>query len=176
MTTGARLALLALVGFGGVVAYQLEALTRPIAIDGPPPIAAATTTKTGFVQPTLADFHVVTERPLFRPDRRPLAIPAPAPIVASAPRAPPPPPPPAVEIVGIVRGGAASTVILRDPTGVVRRVHEGALIDGWTIDAIEENKVILSSQGRVTELRTAARRQGPPGFPVAAPIPGAVGR
>ena len=87
-----------------------------------------------FTLPPLETFAEVTERPLFSSSRRPEAVETPEnvdqPLNAS--------------LAGIVISGSSSSIIVShgDPP-VLTRLKRGDQFDGWSISAIEANRVLL---------------------------------
>lgn len=86
--------------------------------------------------------------------RRPLEDPKPVkPAVSQQPARPPPPPkppPPSFELVGIYMGPKVSYAMLRRGAAPTSQVSEGQTVDGWTIESIRGDHVILR-QGQTTE-------------------------
>jgi hypothetical protein len=92
----------------------------------------------------LKDLHDTVERPLFERGRRPVRTPVIEPVKAPPPPLPRGPDPNALELVGILAGDQQAVVLLkRRPSGQQVRVQQGDTVDGWTIDRIEPQRVIL---------------------------------
>ncbi len=100
------------------------------------------------------------ERPLFHKSRRPLPPKPLEPVVQDEQPQPPPPAPlvrpPLSESyslrgVMIVEGQGFALFERKDGTGLVNK-PAGELLDGWTIEAVEPEKVILSLDGNKDEI------------------------
>lgn len=90
------------------------------------------------------DLHDTVDRPLFEKGRRPVKPPIVQPVKAPLPPPPRGPDPNALELVGILAGEDQTIVLLkRRQSGQQVRVQRGDTIDGWTIDRIEPQRVIL---------------------------------
>lgn len=112
------------------------------------------------------------ERPLFHKSRRPLP-PKPLEPVAQdvQPQPPPAAPPPLVKPplsesyslrgVMIVKGKGFALFERKDGTGLVNK-PVGELLDGWTIEAVEPEKVILSLDGNKDEIELVKPGSGIP--------------
>lgn len=96
----------------------------------------------------LDQLHDTVGRPLFERTRRPLeppqtrAAPAPA-LPAPIPR--PAADPNALTLLGVLinDGGHAIALLQRNSTGQSVRLQEGDTVDGWTIERIEAEEVVL---------------------------------
>jgi hypothetical protein len=98
----------------------------------------------------LSELHDTVARPLFERKRRPVEPPRPpAPVAAPAPAPPPPRPmadPNALTLLGVLMSegqGAAIALVRRNHKGQNMRLQEGDTVDGWTIDRIEAEGVVL---------------------------------
>mgnify|MGYP000454069110 CR=1 FL=1 len=91
-------------------------------------------------------------RPLFRSTRRP------EPAVPVAETAPPAPPRlVGYRLAGIVSMGARHMILLETPGGKSVQLYEGESVDGWTVETINTQTVILSQgETRVDLLNGAA--------------------
>jgi type II secretory pathway component PulC len=93
---------------------------------------------------SLNDLHDTVDRPLFEKGRRPVKPPVVQPVKAPPPPPPRGPDPNALELVGILAGEDQTIVLLkRRQSGQQVRVQQGDTVDGWTIDRIEPQRVIL---------------------------------
>jgi hypothetical protein len=100
----------------------------------------------------LSELRDTVGRPLFERSRRPVEPPrAPTPVAVQAP-APPPPrrmaDPNALTLLGVLMRegegqGGAIALVRRNQTGQNMRLQEGETVDGWTIDRIEPESVVL---------------------------------
>ncbi|HZT89845.1 MAG TPA: hypothetical protein VFA12_17885 [Stellaceae bacterium] len=146
---------------GGVCLALLALIGAELAWLGPAPVDAIGTDRSGspatprpvFTMPPPAAFAEVVARPLFSPDRRPGA------------RAEGLPASSAFRLVAIVVSGQDRHALLGvgQPMKVVR-VREGQEVGGWTVEAIQPDKVIV----RRADLREEVKAS-PPGRPSAAP-------
>jgi hypothetical protein len=104
--------------------------------------------------PALDDYAVITDRPLFNPDRRPPPPPAapptepepdaPEPDMVTEPPPPPPPEPPVGRLHGVIGGSGAWIVIFQQDGDKVRRLKEGEDLDGWRIVEVQPNAVVFA--------------------------------
>lgn len=99
------------------------------------------------------------ERPLFRPDRRPLAAP---PVRADVPPPPvPPAPPPQVSLSGVIVDERGARALLRsDPSGKVAPARLGDDIGGWRVTEIEDQYVVMSLDDRIVRVSLFAGDHG----------------
>lgn len=163
---------------GGVIYLELSfgpshPAASPIA-PGPPEPAVLPVADPGFTMKPLDDFSEIAQRPLFIPSRRPLPPdtepPRPGPRKAERHR---------FTLKGVVIVGderMAVLVIQRRRSRTVLRVVEGQQIDGWLVEAIMPDRVVLR-QGETREevalrdiLKTPSRakvRKVAPGTPTA---------
>ncbi|MCH7775909.1 MAG: hypothetical protein IH878_05125 [Gemmatimonadetes bacterium] len=137
---------------GGVIYLELSfgpshPAASPIAPDPPEP-AVLLVADPGFTMKPLDDFSEIARRPLFIPSRRPLPPdtepPRPGPRKAERHR---------FTLKGVVIVGderMAVLVIQRRRSRTVLRVVEGQQIDGWLVEAILPDRVVLR-QGETRE-------------------------
>ncbi|UUX48627.1 hypothetical protein NUH88_14555 [Nisaea acidiphila] len=91
-------------------------------------------------------------RPLFRSTRRPEPA---APVAEAAP--PAPPRLVGYRLTGIVSTGARHMILLETPGGKSVQLYEGESVDGWTVETITTETVVLSQgETRVDLLNGAA--------------------
>lgn len=109
------------------------------------------------VQAVAPDYPEIDARPLFSPDRRP------------APEAGGDQGEAELTIVGIGTAEGAATALLRVGEGGSRRIRPGDEIEGWHVDAIEPDRVVLSRDGETRVLTLASRHAATPATPAAAP-------
>lgn len=155
---------------GGLVYAEIEhsdLFVREMQVDGGEPAAASPdVARPGAATvpsvPAEAAFSVISERPLFSPERRP------AETAEETPAAPAPSAPPPLIVTGIVGAGEDSIAILRDPSPARQRdpgqvVRTGEVVQGWTVEAIlpAEQKVILVSSERRVELELVVEEVSP---------------
>ena len=130
------------------VAPQASAEVEPEPADTPPAPAAGSPRRRA-----LEELTETLERPLFAPDRRPTppakGSPAPA-----APAAEAEPEAAGLRLVGMMRvGGSDHRALIRVPGEThASWVTIGAQIGGWTVRAIEKDKVVVESASRRAEL------------------------
>src|SRR5262245_9011372 len=96
----------------------------------------------------LDELHDTVGRPLFERTRRPVEPPQPRAAPAPALPAPVPRPvadPNALTLLGVLKGegGHAIALLQRNSTGQNVRLQEGDTVDGWTIERIEAEEVVL---------------------------------
>jgi type II secretory pathway component PulC len=110
----------------------------PPAVTPPSRSAAPAEAATRFTLPPLDSFAEVIERPLFSSSRRPSATDTPQ----STDR------PFSATLAGIVISKKSSSIIVAqgDPS-VLKRFKQGDEVDGWSIRAIEPNRVVLERRG-----------------------------
>jgi hypothetical protein len=100
--------------------------------------------------PPLANYEVIVARPLFNVGRR--TDPAPP-----APAPPKPPPLPVVEsyrLVGLVLSpGLRLALVARPQGGDLLRLRPGDMLDGWNVEAVDTNGVVLSGQGNTAHMK-----------------------
>jgi len=104
------------------------------------------------------------ERPLFETSRRAYEPPPPPPREVSrpaqAPRAPPPDPT-YFSLAGISAGPDRSIALLKPKSnGRFLRVEAGEVVDGWKIEKVAEQEVVISKQGLQVILRIVRKSQG----------------
>jgi hypothetical protein len=88
----------------------------------------------------LDELHDTLRRPLFEKKRRPPA-PAPAkPVAAPVPRGPDPI---ALTLVGVLTSEQQNIALLKRKSGQDVRAQEGDMVDGWIVDHIEPQQVVL---------------------------------
>ena len=137
---------------GGVIYLELSfgpshPAASPIA-PGPPEPAVLLVADPGFTMKPLDDFSEIAQRPLFIPSRRPLPPdtepPRPGPRKAERHR---------FTLKGVVIVGDERMAVLvnqRRRSRTVLRVVEGQQIDGWLVEAIMPDRVVLR-QGETRE-------------------------
>jgi Type II secretion system protein C len=140
-----------------------------------PSAAAATKGIAGVVEPSTSEqngahplasldldrLHDTIRRPLFEKTRRPVkpkpAAPAKAP-PATVPR--PQADRNALTLLGVITSESGSAIALfrRNPTGQNVRLQEGDTVDGWTIERIEPDRVLLKQGDAKLALELFSRR------------------
>jgi hypothetical protein len=123
--------------------------------DGPdaalPPIHAmpATVDRMASAVSGTSAWHAFAVRPLFHASRRPwIEAPAPPPAQPAPITAPAPPPPPEAVLLGIITDKGFKAALLKiggSPQAQI--VHEGQVLDGWTVSSIEQSQLCLSNGG-----------------------------
>jgi hypothetical protein len=105
--------------------------------------------------PPLVDFAAIVDRPLFAPSRRP--NPPDGTLAAAGLR---------YRLIGIVAAGKDRHALLADPSGPRRiEIGEGAALDGWTVEQIEQDRVILSGPSGAAALTLGSAAEGKPAKP-----------
>jgi hypothetical protein len=113
---------------------------------------------TAIVQlPPLANFAAIVERPLFALSRRPNPTDKALAAAGAGLR---------YRLIGIVAAGKDRHALLADPSGPRPiEIGEGAALDGWTVDSIEQDRVILSGPAGAAALGFGAAVNGKPAKP-----------
>jgi len=109
----------------------------------------------------LDTLHDTIGRPLFEKRRRPVEPPVVHAPVIQAPAAPPRrlPDPNALTLLGILLSeGRTIALLKRNPSGQNVRVEEGDTIDGWTIERIESQRIVLRQDGTQIALQLFRKR------------------
>ena len=144
----------ACVALGALAATEIG--DAPVtARDQPPPAAAgkspATSTATTFTLPPLQRFGVVTERPLFSPDRKPAQH---ADDTAGAWSS--------FVLAGIIiTAQSREALVLHGKPQAVAHVQEGQALEGWTITAIDPDHVVFRDGPNEHELRLRPKAAPP---------------
>jgi hypothetical protein len=134
----------------------------------PPPKAApaAPAGDAPFAMPPLADFAEFIARPLFNESRRPAAVPTAALAVPSS----------SFILIGIVLSSSGQHALIeRGQPPKLERVTEGQEIDGWQVEAIRPDRVIIQRGTTREELKPKDRppkATTAPARPAATPSPG----
>lgn len=150
-----RATLLLVVGYVGTLAYGAHVLRlEPAPLPTPP--AAAVRTLPPLTQPPVpvvdpAAHDAITERPLFNAQRRPPdAGPG---ETADAPSLREPAPIDGVRLTGVLMGTDRPVVLVEQPSGETRALHEGDRLDDWRIQTILDDRVVLASGASRKTLR-----------------------
>jgi hypothetical protein len=105
----------------------------------------------------LGELRDTLRRPLFERTRRPVEPPP-----RAAPAAIPGPgaDPQALTLLGVLKsdGGDAIALLRRNPSGQNVRLQEGETVDGWTVERIEADTVVLKQGDTSIALQLFARR------------------
>lgn len=141
-------------GLGALAATELGDAPA-MAPDQPSPRAGikspATSGVTAFTLPPLQRFAVVTERPLFSPDRKP---PQNADDTAGAWSS--------FVLTGIIiTPQSREALILHGKPAVVAHVEEGQALEGWTITSIDRDRVVFRDGLNEHELRLTPKAPPP---------------
>lgn len=167
MGSAQRLVSLFLLAFiVGLVALNIQQVQEPIDVSAiaPPETAdpqnSPAPTLAAANLPSLAEFPETLMRPLFNADRRPRPA-APKPVAEAAPVPAPPSAPDApaptadgFRLIGMMRKGETDKrALIRTPANAQAKwVAAGGEIDGWRIDLIGKDRVLLTKGRRETEL------------------------
>lgn len=131
------------------------------------PVPNAPVQRNDFRMPPKNAFNQLVTRPPFSPTRRPpRAEPAAKPVVQK----PPPPPPvktvaePQVTLVGILIKDEKSFAMVRKPGATdLLRLAKGATLDGWLVEGVLPDRLLLSHGDKLLELElTEAAQKGAP--------------
>jgi len=117
----------------------------------PPPSGKPVSTARTFTVPPMSEYSEVVERPLFDPTRR-----------SSSPSTAEESSTTNLTLIGTVLSGTSRHALIRHMQGSrVERVIEGQNIDGWTVESIEGDRVVLSHDDRRLSLKASARPTKP---------------
>lgn len=146
--------LAALAGASAVFALEIARLGEPAPLELGPPSGAAQPAADAFALDLpppvpLAELAAALERPLFTQSRRPPAAPVAAPSQLDA------------VLAGVLSDGAEKVAIVVAP-GADRalRLREGDVFQGWRVERVEDEAVVLERDGRTERLVLTFR--GPP--------------
>ena len=128
-------------GDGGVRAIAPPGIEAGSARVQSPPIAH----EDGPFLPPLSAFPAIANRPLFRPDRRPVAVEVIQTPVQQTLTRDGTDQPPELIVVSIVTGPDTGSIATIRVNGETRRVHAGDQVGNWRIDAIRLDGVEVSS-------------------------------
>jgi hypothetical protein len=116
-----------------------------------PPAVAGAAHPSSYALPPLASFSEVLKRPLFLENRRPVE---PAPPIESVPEVGD------FSIAGIVVSKTNRHVLVRAAeAGAVKRVHEGETINGWSVEKILADRVLLRRGEELEEMKPREKGQ-----------------
>lgn len=121
-------------------------LQTSIAVNTPPTVTVPPLQP--FKPLPLTHYAEVAERPVFIDTRRPeedeLAIPA----------VPPPTPDQPLDLIGVLLVPGAAAALLRptEPNAKVLRVAQGEMVEGWRLQSVNANRVVLNKNGEIREL------------------------
>ncbi|MCG8354390.1 MAG: hypothetical protein MI920_02340 [Kiloniellales bacterium] len=150
--------LLLCAGLAGVIYWELE---TGFGIQGEAAPAASVAQEESpvgpnerFALPSLESFAQITARPLFRPSRRPAQQ-------AATPEAPSGPPPSLeLALTGVVTSLDERVALLRvQRDAKVVRTREGEEIDGWVVQEILPDRVLLQHGATTQELLLQAGQE-----------------
>ncbi len=180
------LLLVAAIGLGGYTAWSGDSAlftwfgvpgSTGTAVQQPaaPPAAGSKPVKVSNLNPlaelTLAAFDEIARRPLFNPTRAPAPPPPepePEPEVAVAE----PPPEPVEEpinpddfaLLGVASKNGSWTVVMRwNPSNEIHRLTSGGEIQGWSVADVTPQKVTLSRNGQVLDIKMFQNLAARPG-------------
>ncbi|OQX66489.1 MAG: hypothetical protein B6A08_20210 [Sorangiineae bacterium NIC37A_2] len=110
-----------------------------------------------------ATLAATVEQPLFRRSRTPPVPPPPAKAPVVEDDTPPPPAkaeePPPLELLGLaVEGNRRIALVKLKPKGELRRLRQGETLDGWTVHAIEDRRLVLERGDRQEVLELFAAK------------------
>jgi len=101
-------------------------------------------------------FRAVVERPLFRPDRRPVPV-AVEPNFPPVLRSEPPP----VTFVGTLRRGGRTVALVAGAAPKLLELEPGGDVAGWRVLAVEPRRLVLEKDGDLIEYRLRPEGEGP---------------
>ena len=141
-------------GLGAIAATELgdaPAATQDRRSPTVAPKSPATNSDTKFTLPPLQRFGIVTERPLFSPDRKP---PQHADNTAGAWSS--------FVLAGIIiTPQSREALVLHGKPPVVAHVREGQALEGWTIASIDPDRVVFRDGLNEHELRLTPKAAPP---------------
>jgi hypothetical protein len=106
-----------------------------------------------FVLPPLESFSAITDRPLFTQSRRPPAIQASTASVGTAA---------SFVLAGIIISHESrEALIIHGKPPIMSHLQEGQAIDGWTVMAIDQDRVILGNGEARYELKLIGKNAAP---------------
>lgn len=124
--------------------------------------------------PPLAHYAELLQRPLFRPDRQPYAAVAENGTEVTA-DSPEPVRAPNVALTGIVITPDETTALFRNTaTGEIARVQKGAEVEGWVLEEVKADRVLLKHDDEIHEVLLRPplpKADAPPPAPKAARQP-----
>jgi len=165
MTTGYRGLVLLLTGLCVLLAMVIwretggadtaSAPPSTIAQAMPPAAAPPPAAKSAPALPPMSAYAEVTERPLFSPSRQPAPPEAAQEDLGNSS---------AFTLLGIVISeGERMALIEHGKPGVVARLKEGQAVEGWRVQTIEADRVILEHAGTQQPLKLKDLKDRPPG-------------
>jgi general secretion pathway protein N len=135
-------------GFGAIAADEF--LAAPVAREQPAPAAAKTpaaSTPTSFTLPPLQHFAMVTQRPLFSPDRKPQQH---ADDTAGAWSS--------FVLAGvIITPQSREALVLHGKPQTVAHIEEGQALEGWTVTSIYPDRVVFRDGLNEHEVKLAPK-------------------
>lgn len=146
-------------GLAGTVALQLS---RPPEVPPPPAVPAAAMSEPAALDPPeayeprpLESYGGIAERPLFAPSRRPV----PAPGAAAAGRTVHE----TLMLAGVILTTSKRLAMLetKRASGGVVVVREGQVVEGWSVESIAADRVVISHNGQIVELLLDDRLKAP---------------
>ena len=115
-------------------------------------------TRSGFVMPPEGTYAEVSERPLFLRFRRPLP-----PELATKEETPAETTPAAFILSGVILTGTKRMAFLQPQNSPkIARVEEGQQYEGWTVEAIHPNRVVMRRGQEVSEIVLEDKARTPP--------------
>ena len=103
-----------------------------------------------FVPPSARTFDAINDRPIFAPDRKPLA---PPPVGTSSA----PPPLPSISLVGVILDSNTQLALIRSAASPLEVSYAvGASVDGWQLTEIDAEKIVLRYGSSVDEIELKA--------------------
>jgi hypothetical protein len=157
--TGGMVAVSALsVILAAVVAEELYAPATGQEVRNPPsrtapPQARTDPSTTSYKLPPLQSFSAITDRPLFSQSRRPPAAQPSTTSIGSAS---------SFVLAGvIITHGSREVMIQHGKPPTIAHLQQGQTIEGWTVTAIDEDRVLLDSGETQYELKLIGKSLGP---------------
>ncbi|MDX1483415.1 MAG: hypothetical protein R3229_02940 [Alphaproteobacteria bacterium] len=144
-------------GLGALIGYQVYGTPQATVTEPPPPAASPSAKSQPLPEidyPPKRAFARIVDENLFHPERRPNADDGPE-------RTPAPtrldPGKPAFALKGVVITPAERTALIKLPReSGYRIVAKGEKVEGWVIEAIESDGIVVKKEGTSTKVKLAA--------------------
>jgi general secretion pathway protein N len=141
-------------GLGALAASELGATPTTVQDQAPPAAdgkTSATSAPVAFALPPVQRFAVVTERPLFSPDRKP---PQHADDTAGAWSS--------FVLAGIIITSASrEALVLHGKPQTIAHIQEGQALEGWTVTSIDPDRVVIRDGLSEHELKLTPKAPPP---------------
>jgi hypothetical protein len=134
-----------------LLVYTAWSGTQVSALLATPPKPFATPSLDITPQPGLSARSTLQDRPLFYASRHSYTPPPPSALPVA-------PPKPDYRLVGtFVIPSKPTVALMSSPAGASRKVKAGDDLDGWSVVAVENGRVVLQFQGQTTEITSSGK-------------------